>query len=143
MEGFKFDFVSRTRSKLVILAQEIESKHSGTQTKAPATGFANNDLARCERLTALVNDLHITIGINNVGKTSGNGTEEIITINVNGTHKFTQNHCSGLGLSKDKANLGYALFRRFASCSPFGHILSLEGFLPTIVHRYRGCAQTL
>jgi len=68
----------------------MESKHSGTQTKALAMGFAKNDLACCECLTARVNDLHIAIGINIVGKTSGKGTEEIITINVNGKLKFTQ-----------------------------------------------------
>ena len=109
-KGFNVVLVSRTQSKLATLAQEIESKYSGIQTKTLAMDFAKNDSADYERLRTLVRDLDIAILINNVGKshdipvpfleTSGKEMDEIITINVNGTLKVTQIVAPGMASRK-------------------------------------------
>ncbi|KAG0635277.1 hypothetical protein HOY80DRAFT_1140028 [Tuber brumale] len=99
-KGFNVVLVSRTQSKLATLAQEIESKYSGIETKTLAMDFAKNDSVDYERLRALVKDLDVAILINNVGKshdipvpfleTAEKEMDEIIIINVNGTLKVTQ-----------------------------------------------------
>jgi len=84
--------------------------------------------------------------ISNVGKrddiailywgASGKEVDEIIMINANGTLKATQI------LAPGRADIDHGLFRRFASYSLFGHLLRLEDFPATLVHRSRRRAQS-
>ena len=96
------------------LPHPIETRHpsSGNRIQVlryPNQGFghgiARNDSARYKRLAGLVGDLHITILINNVGKSHDTSTpfleapgkemDQIISISIDGTLKVTQSYSNG------------------------------------------------
>ncbi|KAL3428478.1 3-ketoacyl-reductase [Phlyctema vagabunda] len=108
-KGFNIVLVSRTESKLQVLAKEIEQKnYLGTpiQTKILAMDFAKNDDGDYARLKALVDGLDVGILVNNVGQshsipvpfvlTAKEEVKDIITINCVGTLKVTQIVCPGM-----------------------------------------------
>ncbi|KAF2091490.1 NAD(P)-binding protein [Saccharata proteae CBS 121410] len=98
-KGFNIVLVSRTQSKLDVLAQEIQSKH-GVSTETLAIDFASATDADYDRLAALVTPLDLSILINNVGlshsipvpfvETPLNEMRDIITINCLATLRVTQ-----------------------------------------------------
>lgn len=97
--GYSTLLVSRTASKLEVLAAEIKAKYN-TQTKTVAMDFGANDDEDYAKLKALVDGLDIAILINNVGtshsipvpftQTSQEEMERIITINCTATLRVTQ-----------------------------------------------------
>lgn len=102
-KGFNIVLVSRTESKLQVLAKEIEQKnYLGTpiQTKVLPMDFSKNDDGDYAKLKALVDGLDVGILVNNVGQshsipvpfllTSKDEIKDIITINCLGTLKVTQ-----------------------------------------------------
>ncbi|KAL7276340.1 hypothetical protein RUND412_000679 [Rhizina undulata] len=99
-KGFNVILVSRTESKLQQLAQEIEGKFSGVQTKILPMDFSQNSDADYDRLKALIDGLDIAVLVNNVGcshsipvpflETEKTEMDEIITVNVFGTLRVTQ-----------------------------------------------------
>lgn len=98
--GFNVALVSRTESKLIALADEIKAKSPATQTKVLAMDFAENKDSDFKRLEAFVQDLDISILVNNVGRshsipvpfneTSDDEISDIITINCFGTLRVTK-----------------------------------------------------
>ncbi|PLN75980.1 ketoreductase [Aspergillus taichungensis] len=98
--GFNIVLVSRTASKLTALADEITSQYSSVQTKTLAMDFARNDDSDYEKLKTLVDELDVSILINNVGKSHSIPTPfaltpedelaDIVTINCMGTLRATQ-----------------------------------------------------
>lgn len=99
-KGFNVVLVSRTQSKLDALAQEIESKYAGVQTKTLAMDFSQDKAEDYERLKQLLKGLDVGILINNVGQSHNIPTpfletdpaeiQSIVTINCLGTLKVTQ-----------------------------------------------------
>ncbi|KAH8880281.1 NAD(P)-binding protein [Thozetella sp. PMI_491] len=99
-KGFNLVLVSRTQSKLDALAQELEGKYSGLQTKVLSMDYAKDSEADYARLAEVVKGLDIGILINNVGQshsipvpfleTERTELQNIITINCLGTLKTTQ-----------------------------------------------------
>ncbi|KAI1495485.1 3-ketoacyl-CoA reductase [Biscogniauxia marginata] len=99
-KGFNLVLVSRTRSKLDALAQELEGKFSGLQTKVLDMDFTADNDADYERLASLIDGLDVGILINNVGQshsipvpfvlTERAEMQNIITINCLGTLKVTR-----------------------------------------------------
>ncbi|MCJ1439471.1 hypothetical protein MMC27_008865 [Xylographa pallens] len=101
--GFNILLVSRTASKMEILAKEIESlqMYSGSKSSAKiiAMDFAADNDSDYARLQSLINGLDIAILINNVGKshdipvpfaqTSYREMSDIITINCMSTLRVT------------------------------------------------------
>ncbi|MCJ1318146.1 hypothetical protein MMC15_003473 [Xylographa vitiligo] len=101
--GFNILIVSRTASKMEILAKEIESlqMYSGSKSSAKivAMDFAADNDSDYARLQSVINGLDIAILINNVGKshnipvpfaqTSYTEMSDIITINCMGTLRVT------------------------------------------------------
>ncbi|KFA61997.1 hypothetical protein S40285_07910 [Stachybotrys chlorohalonatus IBT 40285] len=99
---FNLVLVSRTHSKLVSLAAEIEEKNAGkgVQVKTLAMDFNENNDADYERLRELVRGLDVAILLNNVGRshdmpvpfleTPTEELEGIIKVNCIGTLKTTQ-----------------------------------------------------
>lgn len=104
--------VSRTQSKLEELSQELSTKHA-IQTKILAMDFAQNSDDDYDRLAGLIDDLEVTILVNNVGlshsipvpflQTSRREMTDIITINCNGTLRVTQ--LVGPGMVKRRRGL--------------------------------------
>lgn len=98
-KGFSVLLVSRTQSKLDVLAQEISAKHN-VQTKVLAMDFSANKDEDYAKLKSIVSELDIAILINNVGQshsipvpfaeTEEKEMNDIITINCTGTLKVTQ-----------------------------------------------------
>lgn len=98
--GFNILLVSRTASKLTVLADEIASKNPGVQTKTLSMDFAQNLDADYAKLKEVVESLDVAVLINNVGKSHGIPTpfaltseeemKDIITINCHGTLRVTQ-----------------------------------------------------
>jgi 17beta-estradiol 17-dehydrogenase / very-long-chain 3-oxoacyl-CoA reductase len=99
-KGFNVVLVSRTQSKLDALAQELENKYSGVQTKVLAMDYAKDNDADYQRLSQLISGLDIGILINNVGQshsipvpfleTADAEIKNIVTINCFGTLKTTK-----------------------------------------------------
>ncbi|KAI8628321.1 hypothetical protein F5Y19DRAFT_438966 [Xylariaceae sp. FL1651] len=99
-KGFNLVLVSRTLSKLEKLAQELQDKFAGVQTKVLDMDFAADKDTDYERLAKLLDGLEIGILINNVGQshsipvpftlTDNVEMENIITINCKGTLKVTR-----------------------------------------------------
>ncbi|KAI1874921.1 hypothetical protein JX265_003606 [Neoarthrinium moseri] len=99
-KGFNLVLVSRTQSKLQTLAQELESKFSGLQTKILAMDFTADRDEDYEALAKLIQGLDVGILINNVGQSHSIPTpflltekkelQDIVTINCLGTLKVTQ-----------------------------------------------------
>ncbi|KAM7203454.1 3-ketoacyl-coa reductase [Naviculisporaceae sp. PSN 640] len=99
-KGFNIVLVSRTKSKLDALAQEIESKYAGVQTKTLAMDFSQDKAEDYDRLKELLKGLDVGILINNVGQSHDIPTpfletdpaeiQSIVTINCLGTLKVTQ-----------------------------------------------------
>jgi 17beta-estradiol 17-dehydrogenase / very-long-chain 3-oxoacyl-CoA reductase len=99
-KGFNLVLVSRTQTKLVALASEIEQKYAGVRTKVLPMDFARNDDGDYAKLKALVDGLDVGILVNNVGlshnipvpfiHTPKQEMSDIITINCVGTLKVTQ-----------------------------------------------------
>ena len=98
-KGFNILLVSRTQSKLETLATEIQQKYN-VQTKLYAMDFAANKDADFANLKTLVEELDVSILINNVGQshnipvpfaeTPTKEMKDIITINCFGTLRVTQ-----------------------------------------------------
>ncbi|RAK99218.1 ketoreductase [Aspergillus ibericus CBS 121593] len=98
--NFNILLVSRTASKLETLGEEIQSKFPSVQTKTLAMDFARNDDSDYEKLKALVDELDVSVLINNVGKSHNIPTPfaltpedemtDIVTINCLGTLRATQ-----------------------------------------------------
>ncbi|KAL2362678.1 hypothetical protein RJZ56_004424 [Blastomyces dermatitidis] len=98
--GYNILLVSRTTSKLDDVANEIKSKSPSVQTKLFAMDFFENNDDDYEKLKLLIQDLDISILINNVGRSHSMPTpfvltpleemESIITINCMGTLRITQ-----------------------------------------------------
>ncbi|OOF99649.1 hypothetical protein ASPCADRAFT_203414 [Aspergillus carbonarius ITEM 5010] len=98
--GFNILLVSRTASKLDTLSQEIKTKSPSVQTKTLAMDFARNDDSDYEKLKALVDELDVSVLVNNVGKSHNIPTPfaltpedemtDIVTINCLGTLRATQ-----------------------------------------------------
>ncbi|PGH35919.1 long-chain 3-oxoacyl-CoA reductase [[Emmonsia] crescens] len=98
--GYNILLVSRTTSKLVAVANEIKSKTPTIQTKVFAMDFFENNDDDYENLKLLIQDLDISILVNNVGRSHSIPTpfvltpleemENIITINCLGTLRITQ-----------------------------------------------------
>ncbi|KAL1969855.1 hypothetical protein VTN77DRAFT_7364 [Rasamsonia byssochlamydoides] len=98
--GYNLLLVSRTESKLTALVDEICAKNPSVQAKTLAMDFARNNDADYEKLKTLVDDLDISILVNNVGKshnmpvpfvqTPEDEMTDIITINCMGTLRVTQ-----------------------------------------------------
>ncbi|PYI08221.1 ketoreductase [Aspergillus sclerotiicarbonarius CBS 121057] len=97
---FNILLVSRTASKLETLGGEIQSKFPSVQTKTLAMDFARNDDSDYEKLKALVDELDVSVLVNNVGKSHNIPTPfaltpedemtDIVTINCLGTLRATQ-----------------------------------------------------
>ena len=105
-KGFNIVLVSRTKSKLESLATEIQSKNGSTQTKILAMDFARNQDSDFAALESLVQDLDVSILVNNVGlshempvpfiQTPEKEMRDIITINCTGTLRVTQAVAPGM-----------------------------------------------
>lgn len=99
-QGYNLILVSRTESKLEVLAQDLETKHAGLQVKVLAMDFSQNNSADYQRLHDLIQGLDVAILINNVGlshsipvpflQTPKEEMENIISVNCIGTLKVTQ-----------------------------------------------------
>ncbi|RKU48869.1 hypothetical protein DL546_008164 [Coniochaeta pulveracea] len=99
-KGFNVVLVSRTHSKLDALAQELEKKYTGVQTKVLAMDYSKDNDEDYQRLSQLISGLDIGILINNVGQshsipvpfleTSDDEMKNIVTINCFGTLKTTK-----------------------------------------------------
>ncbi|RPA83663.1 NAD(P)-binding protein [Ascobolus immersus RN42] len=97
-KGFNVVLVSRTASKLQALASEISEKYK-VETRTVAMDFAKNDDSDYARLAQEVNNLDVSILVNNVGKshdipvpfaeTDLNEMKDIININCHGTLRVT------------------------------------------------------
>ncbi|KAI5954217.1 hypothetical protein KGF54_001992 [Candida jiufengensis] len=98
-KGFGIVLVSRTQSKLEILATEIETKYK-VDTRIIAFDATTDSEENYEKLNKLIYDLPITILINNVGQshsipvpfleTTTKELQNIITVNNLATLKITQ-----------------------------------------------------
>ncbi|RPB21798.1 3-ketoacyl-reductase [Terfezia boudieri ATCC MYA-4762] len=101
-KGSNILLVSRTESKLQVLAAEIESKYAGqgVRTKYLTMDFAKNMDSDYAKLKETVDGLDIAILVNNVGQSYDMPTpflltekkvhDDIVTINVTGTLRVTQ-----------------------------------------------------
>ncbi|GKZ24528.1 hypothetical protein AbraIFM66951_006076 [Aspergillus brasiliensis] len=97
---FNIVLVSRTATKLDTLANEIKSKFPSVQTKTLAMDFARNEDSDYEKLKELVDELDVSVLVNNVGKSHSIPTPfaltpedemtDIVTINCLGTLRATQ-----------------------------------------------------
>lgn len=98
--GYNILLVSRTASKLTTLAEEITSKNPTAQTKTLSMDFARNHDEDFDRLKEIVDELDVSVLVNNVGKSHDIPTPfaltpeeeltDIITINCLGTLRTTQ-----------------------------------------------------
>ncbi|EME44214.1 hypothetical protein DOTSEDRAFT_71895 [Dothistroma septosporum NZE10] len=117
--AFNIVLVSRTKSKLDTLAQEIENKYK-VQTKVHAMDFAANRDTDYTALKQVVAGLDVSILINNVGQshsipvpftdTSETEMKDIITINCTGTLRVTQLIAPGMVQRKHGLILTMASF---------------------------------
>ena len=99
-KGFNLILISRTQSKLDVLARELESKHGDMKTKTLAIDFAHASEADYERIKSLISGLDVSVLINNVGlshsipapfiQTPLQELTDIITINCLATLRVTQ-----------------------------------------------------
>lgn len=97
---FNIVLVSRTASKLDTLSNEITTKFPSVQTKTLAMDFARNQDSDYEKLKELVDELDVSVLVNNVGKSHSIPTPfaltpedemtDIVTINCLGTLRATQ-----------------------------------------------------
>ena len=98
--GFNIVLVSRTESKLMVLAEEITTKSKGIETRIVTMDFAKNLDTDYAKLKSLIESLDVAILVNNVGKSHNIPTpfsltpedelNDIITINCHGTLRITQ-----------------------------------------------------
>ncbi|KAI9747754.1 MAG: hypothetical protein M1815_003920 [Lichina confinis] len=100
-KGFNIVLVSRTESKLGLLAHEIENMNAmSVRTKIVAIDFAQNNEDDYRRLKATLEGLDIAVLVNNVGKShdmpvpfilaSKQEVTDIVTINCLATLRVTQ-----------------------------------------------------
>ncbi|KAH9908323.1 short chain dehydrogenase [Xylariomycetidae sp. FL2044] len=99
-KGFNLVLVSRTLSKLDELAQDLEKKYPGLETKVLDMDFSADKDSDYERIAKAIDGLDIGILVNNVGQshayptpftmTEKNTIQDIITINCLGTLKVTR-----------------------------------------------------
>lgn len=97
--GFNVVLVSRTQSKLELIAEELESKYK-IQTKIVAFDASTDKEANYQLLASSIEGLPVTILINNVGQshsipvpfleTTDKELRDIVTINNTATLKITQ-----------------------------------------------------
>ena len=98
-KGYNILLVSRTQSKLDSLSTEIQ-RLCNVQTKSFAMDFAANNDSDYTKLRSMVDELDVSILINNVGlshsipvpfaETEEKEMKDIITINCTGTLRITQ-----------------------------------------------------
>ncbi|PGH00891.1 long-chain 3-oxoacyl-CoA reductase [Blastomyces parvus] len=98
--GYNILLVSRTTSKMAAVANEIKSKSPNVETKFFAMDFVENNDEDYDKLKLFIQDLDISILVNNVGRSHSIPTpfvltpleelESIITINCIGTLRITQ-----------------------------------------------------
>ena len=98
-KGYNILLVSRTQSKLDSLSTEIQ-RLCNVQTKSFAMDFAANNDSDYTKLRSMVDELDVSILINNVGlshsipvpfaETEEKEMKDIITINCTGTLRVTQ-----------------------------------------------------
>ncbi|KAI6830763.1 Very-long-chain 3-oxoacyl-CoA [Hortaea werneckii] len=98
-KGYNILLVSRTQSKLDSLSTEIQ-RLCNVQTKCFAMDFAANNDSDYTKLRSMVDELDVSILINNVGlshsipvpfaETDEKEMKDIITINCTGTLRVTQ-----------------------------------------------------
>ncbi|OJD18811.1 3-ketoacyl-CoA reductase [Emergomyces pasteurianus Ep9510] len=111
--GYNIFLVSRTASKLAAVANEIKSKTPTVQTKVFAMDFSENNDEDYEKLKLLIQDLDISILVNNVGRSHSIPTpfvltpveemENIIKINCLGNLRIT--HLVAPGMMQRKRGL--------------------------------------
>lgn len=98
-KGLNVVLVSRTQSKLELIATEIENKYK-VETKVLAFDASSDDESNYSKLSELISGLPVTVLINNVGQshsipvpfseTEDKELRDIITINNTATLKITQ-----------------------------------------------------
>ena len=103
--GYSTLLVSRTQSKLDLVAQEIKSKYN-TLTKTFAMDFGANKTEDYDRLKSVIEELDVAILINNVGashsipvlfaETPIQEVNHIVTINCLATIRVTQMVAAGM-----------------------------------------------
>lgn len=109
-KGFNLILVSRTESKLVALAKEIETKTPAIKTKLLAMDFSKDNQTDYAKLKAIVDNLDIGILVNNVGQshsypvpfllTPHKEMRDIVTINCMGTLEVTRLIAPGMAQRK-------------------------------------------
>ncbi|CAG8942446.1 unnamed protein product [Penicillium salamii] len=97
---FNIVLVSRTASKLETLSEDITKQFPQVETKTLAMDFSRNADADYEALNQLVNELDVSVLVNNVGlshsipvpfaQTPAAEMADIVTINCTGTLRVTQ-----------------------------------------------------
>ncbi|ODQ81987.1 hypothetical protein BABINDRAFT_160203 [Babjeviella inositovora NRRL Y-12698] len=98
-KGLNVVLVSRTQSKLELLAADIESRY-GVATQVLAFDVSTDETANYEQLSAVISTLPVTVLVNNVGQshsipvpfleTEEKEMRDIITINNTATLRITQ-----------------------------------------------------
>jgi 17beta-estradiol 17-dehydrogenase / very-long-chain 3-oxoacyl-CoA reductase len=119
-KGFNVLLVSRTKSKLDTLEQEIKTTYPNVQTKSLAMDFAANKDTDYAALKSITEGLDVSILINNVGQshsipvpflqTEYSEMTNIITINCVGTLRITQTIAPGMASRKRGLILTMASF---------------------------------
>ncbi|KAK6463487.1 3-ketoacyl-CoA reductase [Scheffersomyces coipomensis] len=98
-KGLNIVLISRTQSKLELIATDIETKYK-VETKIIAFDVSTDESTNYDRIAETIKDLPVTILINNVGQshsipvpfleTEDKELRDIITINNTATLKITQ-----------------------------------------------------
>ncbi|ETS82950.1 3-ketoacyl-CoA reductase [Pestalotiopsis fici W106-1] len=140
-KGFNLVLVSRTQSKLEAIAKELESKHSGLQTKILAMDFSADRDEDYEALKQLIDGLDVGILINNVGQshsipvpfllTEKKEMQDIVTINCLGTLKVTQAVAPGMQSRKKGLILTMGSFGGWA---PIPYLATYSGSKAFLQH---------
>jgi 17beta-estradiol 17-dehydrogenase / very-long-chain 3-oxoacyl-CoA reductase len=99
-KGFNLVLISRTKSKLDALSDELKKKYAGLETKVLAMDYTQDNNADYERMAQLISGLDIGVLINNVGQshsipvpfllTETSELQNIVSINCLGTLKTTK-----------------------------------------------------
>ncbi|KAG7194015.1 uncharacterized protein KQ657_005214 [Scheffersomyces spartinae] len=113
-KGLNIVLVSRTESKLEVVANEIKAKYPTTQTKVVAFDASTDTPANYLTLRHAIEELAVTVLINNVGQshsipvpfleTEDKELRDIITINNTATLKITQTVAPIIEATVNKSN---------------------------------------
>ncbi|CAF9908539.1 MAG: hypothetical protein GOMPHAMPRED_006190 [Gomphillus americanus] len=97
--GYNIVVVSRTKSKLDLVAENLAAKHKGISTRSLAIDFSNAGQSDYAALSSLIQGLDIAVLINNVGRshdipvpfaqTPQDEVDAIVNINVHATLRVT------------------------------------------------------